>query len=312
MTPSLTGGLLGGSLATGLLLVLTALLHSRRPNLSARLEPYLRDVTVPDRVFAAAALVSSTPVLVQRLAGPYLTRGAHLLERVLGGDASIRRRLVRSGSRMTTHAFRVEQLLYGAVGLGVALLASLLLLASGAAVPLVLAVVGVGALAGVLARDQALSVAVTRRERRLLAEFPAVADMLALSLAAGEGTVSALERIVRITRGELSGELGHALADAHTGASLTTALGGIADRTALPSLQRFVDGIAVAVERGTPLADVLRSQAADVREADRRRLIETGGRKDILMMVPVVFLVLPVTILFALYPGFVTLRAIAS
>lgn len=312
MTPALTGGLLGGCLAGGFLLVLTALVRSRRPDLSARLEPYLRDVTVPDRVFAVTALVSSTPLLVQRLAGPYLTRGALVLERVLGGDASIRRRLVRSGSPMTTHGFRVEQLLCGAFGLGVALVVALVLLASGAAVTLVLALVGIGALAGVLARDQALSVAVTRRERRLLAEFPAVADMLALSLAAGEGTVSALERIVRITRGELSGELGHALADAHTGASLTTALAGIADRTALPSLQRFVDGIAVAVERGTPLADVLRSQAADVREADRRRLIETGGRKDILMMVPVVFLVLPVTILFALYSGFVTLQAIAS
>jgi tight adherence protein C len=63
----------------------------------------------------------------------------------------------------------------------------------------------------------------------------------------------------------------------------------------------------VAVERGTPLADVLRAQAMDVREAGRRRLLEIGGRKEIAMMVPVVFLILPVTVVFALYPGFVTL-----
>jgi len=311
VSPPLTGALLGAALAAGLGLVLTTLLRARRPDLVGRLEPYLRDVLVPDRVFATTA-AGTVPPLVQRLFGPQLARGAHLLERVLGGDASIRRRLLRSGSRATTEQFRTEQLLWGAVGTAAGLVSGLLALSSGARPTLVVALVGAGALGGVLARDQALTTAVTRRERRLLAEFPAVADMLALSLAAGEGTVSALERIVRITRGELSGELATALADARTGASLSTALGGIAERTALPPLQRFVDGIAVAVERGTPLADVLRAQAADVREADRRRLIETGGRKDILMMVPVVFLVLPVTILFALFPGFVTLQAIAS
>jgi tight adherence protein C len=31
--------------------------------------------------------------------------------------------------------------------------------------------------------------------------------------------------------------------------------------------------------------------------------MEEGARKEIAMMVPVVFLILPVTILFALYPG---------
>jgi tight adherence protein C len=82
------------------------------------------------------------------------------------------------------------------------------------------------------------------------------------------------------------------------------ALEGIAERTSLPALARFVDGVAVAVERGTPLADVLRAQAADVREAGKRALLEAGGRKEIAMMVPVVFLVLPITVVFALFPGF--------
>jgi tight adherence protein C len=72
----------------------------------------------------------------------------------------------------------------------------------------------------------------------------------------------------------------------------------------LPSLRRFVDGVVVAVQRGTPLADVLRAQAQDVREEGRRALMEAGGRKEILMMVPVVFLILPVTVLFAVFPGF--------
>ena len=73
---------------------------------------------------------------------------------------------------------------------------------------------------------------------------------------------------------------------------------------------RFAEGMAVAIERGTPLAGVLHAQAADVREAGRRALIESGARKEILMMVPVVFLVLPVTVVFAFWPGVVGLHLV--
>jgi tight adherence protein C len=85
----------------------------------------------------------------------------------------------------------------------------------------------------------------------------------------------------------------------------------MAARTSLPALARFVDGMAIAVERGTPLADVLRAQAVDVREVRKRALLEAGGRKEIQMMVPVVFLILPVTVLFALFPGLLTLTSLA-
>ena len=89
---------------------------------------------------------------------------------------------------------------------------------------------------------------------------------------------------------------------------LTAALDGLADRTGLSPLARFAEGVAVAVERGTPLADVLRAQAQDVREEGRRELMETGGKKEVAMMVPVVFLILPITVVFAVFPSMVVLR----
>ncbi|MEZ5096807.1 MAG: type II secretion system F family protein [Nocardioides sp.] len=97
------------------------------------------------------------------------------------------------------------------------------------------------------------------------------------------------------------------LADIRTGEPVSAAFAQLASTTGLPLVARFADGVAVAVERGTPLAEVLHAQAADVREAGRRELIETAARKEVLMMVPVVFLVLPVTVLFAFYPGVVGL-----
>ncbi len=42
-----------------------------------------------------------------------------------------------------------------------------------------------------------------------------------------------------------------------------------------------------------------------------RALIETGARKEVAMMVPVVFLLLPLTIVFAFYPGLAGLHLVA-
>lgn len=298
-------GLLGGG-GAALALLNTPML--RKPRLDARLAPYLRDAPRPSRLLAQDRTLTPFPTL-ERILRPVLTDGARLLDRWLGGAASVRRRLVAAGRGMSVEQFRAEQLLWAAFGLLGGLGLSLLLLARGrAASPIPLLVLCVGAAtAGVLARDRWLTREVALREQRMVAEFPTIAELLALAVSAGEGPVGALERVTRISRGELAKELGHALADARAGASLVSALDTTGNRTSLPALARFCEGVAIAVERGTPLAEVLRAQAVDVREAGKRALLEAGGRKEIAMMVPVVFLVLPVTVLFALFPAFLSL-----
>ena len=93
---------------------------------------------------------------------------------------------------------------------------------------------------------------------------------------------------------------------------MAAAFDRLAVSTGLPLVSRFAQGIAIAMERGTPLADVLHAQAADVREAGRRNLIELAARREVAMMVPVVFLVLPVTVLFALFPGLISIVSLAQ
>jgi tight adherence protein C len=149
---------------------------------------------------------------------------------------------------------------------------------------------------------------VSRREARIVAELPTVAELLALSVSAGEGALGALERVARTTRGVMSEELRATLGSARAGAPLSQALMELADRTGVLSLRRFADGVATAVELGTPLAEVLRAQAQDVRDAGQRALMEEGGKREIAMMVPVVFLILPVTVIFAVFPGLTTIR----
>ena len=160
-------------------------------------------------------------------------------------------------------------------------------------------------------RDGWLGRQVARRQGRILRELPALTDLLCLAVTAGESPRAALERTVARSRGELSRELALVLADLRAGEPFISAIERLAVRVPIPAVARFVDGLVVATERGTPLGDVLRAQAADVREQHKRDLIEAGGRREVLMLVPVVFLELPVVILFALYPGLVSLTQLA-
>lgn len=307
MTPWVQGALLGLGLGAGLLMVLVRAQAVRRVDLDARLGPYLRDTTPASRLLGrTGAGAVSAPA---RLLAPLVAGAGRRVDTVLGGSASVRRRLVRAGREPDVDALRAEQVLWGATGLaaGSLVAAAAWWRGTGSAPALAVLALLAGA-AGVAGRDWVLSAQATRREQRLLTQFPTVAEMLALAVSAGEGPSAALERVARLSDGELADELRRTLADTRAGASLTTALQALADRTALVPLARFVDGVVVAVERGTPLADVLHAQAQDVREAGQRALMDAAGKKEILMMIPVVFLILPVTVLFAVYPGFAFLR----
>ncbi|MBV9830716.1 MAG: type II secretion system F family protein [Marmoricola sp.] len=302
------GGVLGAFLGLGLWLAVTAVADARRTPIAVRVLPYVRDLPRPASLPAPAARPGNAFVGVF---GPSLATAGREVERVLGGAASVRRRLVRAGLEPDVAQFRAEQVIWGLVAFTAVAVPSALIAARSPerAVPLLIFSLIAFAL-GVLLRENRLTAQVARRERRILEEFPTVAELLALAVAAGEGPVAALDRVVRRTHGELSAELAGVLALVRTGTPLAVAFDDLASRSGLAVVSRFAEGIAIAVERGTPLAEVLHAQACDVREAGRRALIESGARREVLMMVPVVFLVLPVVVVFAFWPGLVGLRLV--
>jgi tight adherence protein C len=284
-----TGALLGLAVPLGLALLVAGV--PRGPRLPGRLGPYLSGAAGPE---------------------PGTVRLAAMADRVFGGGGSVRRRLAVLGDGRSVADVRVEQLAYGAGGAVAGGLAGLVLTVATGRSPAALLLAVAGAAAGALGRDVALTRRVRTRQAAVLAEFPVVAELLALAVTAGEGPVGALDRVCRLTGGVLADDLGAALAAVRAGTPLAAALEALRDRAGVPVLARFVDGVLIALERGTPLAEVLRAQAADVREAGRRALLETGGRREIGMLVPVVFGILPTTVLFALYPGLAAVSALAG
>lgn len=296
---------LGASLGIGLWCLMIAVPAAWRTDLDSRITPYLD----PDdeRVRQVASIPQAwSPA---RAWSEFTTRGAAMLDRMLGGADSVRQRLYQSGTRPDVEGFRVQQVIWGvSAAVAATALASVFWWSRGGMVLPLAVLVACAALLGVIARDQLLTRRAQSRQRRILQEFPAIAELLALAVAAGEGTVQALRRVSETSTGDLSDELDYTMSVARSDTSMQEALQGLADRMQCPPLTRFVDGMVVAMQRGTPLGDVLRAQAQDVRETARQELIESGGKREIGMMIPIVFLVLPITVLFAVYPGFTMLR----
>lgn len=142
-----------------------------------------------------------------------------------------------------------------------------------------------------------------RRRQEVAEELPVVIELLALATSAGESPTAALGRVARAADGHLGHSLKKAVQSIADGATFINALEVLKRDTHDLKVERCVDAIILGYERGTSLGDVLHGQALDVREQYRRSLIEFSAKAEIAMMIPVVFLIMPVTILFALFPS---------
>ncbi|MCI0142239.1 type II secretion system F family protein [Arthrobacter bambusae] len=302
--PTVLCGLLMGA---GLWLIFVRMPFMRPIPFAERIEPQLRSQNLGSRLLSAPDVAPFGPL--ERIVRPVFQDALRNLAKFNLGTASLNKRLAKAGSAKSALDFRAEQLLWAAAGFAAAVVVVLMSAAGGRFSPGIAVVsVLVSALGGYLFRDYMLGMRIKRRERLMLAEFPSLAELMALAVGAGESASGALDRVCRTARGELAKEFSLVLGAMRAGTPLVEALHGFSGRTDLGPLVRFVDGIVVAVERGTPLADVLRAQAADVRDSAKRELMETAGRKEIAMMVPLVFGVLPLTVVFAVYPGLAALN----
>ncbi len=299
---------IGLALGLGLWTLLALMPRVGASPLASRIAPYITDVSS-----AARAVADRRPaepgVLLTGLASPTLLRIRALVASVLGGDEGVARRLRQAGSTATVESFRARQLLAAAAGTAAGI-AGAAALGRAAALPpaVVVGVVLVCATAGLLAPEQALARAARSRQARIAAELPTVLEFLALSMSAGEGVRDALRRVAATGNGELARELGRVVGEVHTGVPLADALSRCAALLGLPALTRTVDQLLAALDRGTPLVEVFRAQAQDARDDTKRQLLEAAGRKEVAMMVPLVFLILPVTIAFAIFPGILVLQ----
>lgn len=297
--------LLGGALGAGICLLLILVPRVGAPSLSRRIAPYIRDVTDPAgttawNLLGPAAGAFDWRAIAERVA----ERAVHLL----GASDALSIRLAQAGRPVDPAAFRARQLAWGVAGFTAGALAVVVLALAGSFSGPSLLLPLVCAVAGVLLCDAVLTSQAKARAARIADELPTVLEFLALCLAAGEGILDSLRRVGAAGSGELTAELRAVVLDIGTGSSLPDALSAMSRRLQVPALSRSVEHIVAALDRGAPLAAALQAQASDAREEAKRSLIETAGRKEILMLLPLVFGLLPLSVIFAVFPGVFMLR----
>ena len=227
-----------------------------------------------------------------------------------GIDRELSNRLAAAGDRRAAGEFRVEQLtwaLAASVAAAWAIPGAISLAGGSLDLRTVPALALIAFAGGWLGRDWWLGRQISERRAALGEQLPTAIDLVTLSIMAGESVPAAFDRVARTIEGGIGQEFRWVVGQIRSGSPALDALEALKDRLPDYSLVRFVDALCTGIERGAPLADVLRAQAGDVREARRRRLIEMGGKREVLMLVPVVFLIMPVVVVFVLLPGLASL-----
>lgn len=137
------------------------------------------------------------------------------------------------------------------------------------------------------------------------AEF---ADLFAVALISGLNPRASLENILELLPGEFKQGMRKASKENSFGKPLMVALLDMTESKESEVLKPLIRQMELATNRGTPLAEVSRNFAIDQRNKLKNQLTKQAASKEISMLFPVVFVVLPSVLAVAIYPALTVLQ----
>jgi tight adherence protein C len=155
--------------------------------------------------------------------------------------------------------------------------------------------------------DLWLTSRVRRRQTRIRRDLPDMLDMLTISVEAGLGFDQAISKLVRNSDGPLAVEFGHMLQEIQVGIDRADALRGLTWRTEVSELSSFITAILQADVFGISVANVLRTQATEMRLKRRQFAEEAAQKAPVKMVFPLILCILPATLIVVLGPAIVSI-----
>jgi tight adherence protein C len=134
-------------------------------------------------------------------------------------------------------------------------------------------------------------------------ELNSMLQMLSIMVSAGESPMSALKYVSRRSNGVLPSLISESLEKFEDGKTITQILDLLATTTRSPQVRRLTNSIQIAIIRGTPILDVFNNQILAINKLINFNLMKLSGRSEIALLIPVVFLILPISISFAVWPS---------
>ncbi|MDE2409387.1 MAG: type II secretion system F family protein [Actinomycetales bacterium] len=139
-------------------------------------------------------------------------------------------------------------------------------------------------------------------EDQLIFELPQHLDLMSARLLNGEDIYSVLA-----LQASGSGKFAHNLERLgirlQLGENLEQALALLAEESKSPLVSEFVNKLQLGLSRGTPLATQFLMLSASAKAQLKVAQLKAAGRNELKMLIPLVFLILPVTIAFAVFPS---------
>lgn len=144
---------------------------------------------------------------------------------------------------------------------------------------------------------------VANRKRIILKSLPDALDMLTIGVEAGLAFESALLRVGERWKNPLTEEFRRTVGEMRMGVSRASALRRMAERTGVHEVSTFVAILVQSDALGVSIADVLHSQAAQMRIWRRQRVQELAQQAAVKMVFPLVFLIFPSMFIVILGPS---------
>jgi tight adherence protein C len=146
-----------------------------------------------------------------------------------------------------------------------------------------------------------------KRQNDMQAKVADVIDQLTICVEAGLGFDAALARVAATTEGPLTEELRHTISDIQAGVPRAQALRKLADRAQIVEIRQLVTALLQAQKHGTPMAETLRIQSAEMRLKRKQSTEEKAAKLTVKMLFPIVFCFLPVFMIVTVVPSFLNL-----
>jgi len=147
-----------------------------------------------------------------------------------------------------------------------------------------------------------LRLGVSRRQKEVQRSLPDALDMMSVSTAAGLGFDQALQKVSQFYKTAAGEEFGRVVSEMEVGVSRQRALRNFATRVQLSEISSFVAVIIQSEILGMSIADVLHSQAEQMRIQRQYRAKEEAQKLPVKMMVPLALLILPALLAVLLGP----------
>lgn len=148
-----------------------------------------------------------------------------------------------------------------------------------------------------------------KRSEQIGLELPDTLDQMTIAVESGLGFDSAMARAGKNGKGPLAVELMRTLQDIQVGQSRRQAYEALAARILVPDLRKFVRAIVQADAYGIPIAEVLRTQASEMRIKRRQRAEAKAMQIPVKVVFPLMLCILPVLFIVLLGPAAMDIAA---